>query len=197
MSDGAPQVSPPELQHRRQSGQPIDLIDVRTTAEFRQVHATHSRNIPLDVLDPDWIMNSRVGRRDAPLYLICRSGERARHAHGQFVSHGYENVVCVKGGILSWIEAGLPVVRGRKVITLEGQVRIASGLLVLTGGLLGLLLHHGFVWIAVLVGAGLVYAGLTDTCGMASLLIRMPWNRTRQGGKCMVRARPPIGDSIP
>jgi len=71
----------------------------------------------------------------------------------------------------------LPVVRGKKTISLERQVRIAAGSLVVLGVVLGWLIHPGLSGIAAFVGAGLVFAGVTDTCGMAMVLAKMPWNQ--------------------
>ena len=90
---------------------------------------------------------------------------------------GVENLFSVEGGTLAWEKAGLPVVRGREVISLERQVRIAAGLLVVLGVMLGWLVHPGFLALSAFVGAGLVFAGLTDTCGMGLMLAKMPWNR--------------------
>ena len=64
-------------------------------------------------------------------------------------------------------------------ISLERQVRIVAGFLVLAGTLLGIFLHSGFLFISGFVGAGLVFAGITDICGMGMLLARMPWNQIR------------------
>ena len=77
------------------------------------------------------------------------------------------------------MEAGLPVVRGKKAISLERQVRIAAGSLVLLGVLLGWLVHPAFIGLSAFVGAGLVFAGVTDTCGMGMMLARMPWNQVK------------------
>ena len=85
----------------------------------------------------------------------------------------------VEGGTLACVESGLPVVRGMKAISLERQVRIASGLLVLLGALLGWLVHPAFIGLSAFIGAGLVFAGVTDTCGMGMLLARMPWNQVK------------------
>ena len=60
-------------------------------------------------------------------------------------------------------------------------MRIAAGLLVLTGVGLGFV-HPGFFGLAGFVGAGLVFAGITDTCGMGMILARMPWNQC--GASC-------------
>ena len=160
----------------------IDLIDVRTPMEFREVHIQEARNIPLDRLDAQAILQERNGLRDQPLYLICRSGSRGQKACEKFLAAGFSNVINVAGGTLAWAECGLPVVRGKKTISLERQVRIAAGVLVVLGALLGWLVHPVFVGLSVFVGAGLVFAGVTDTCGMGMLLARMPWNRVKQTG---------------
>ena len=136
-----------------------------------------ARSVPLDALDPKTIMEGRDGSSREPLYLICQSGTRSRQAAERCIRAGYDNVVCVEGGTLAWERAGLPVVRGPRMISLERQVRIAAGSLVVIGTALGAFVHPGFLGIAAFVGAGLVFAGITDTCGMGMLLARMPWNQ--------------------
>lgn len=167
-----------ELSELAKAGQ-VDLIDVRTPAEFREVHCIYARNVPLDSLDPKDVMESRADK-DAPLYVICRSGNRASKACEAFVAAGYTNVVNVEGGTLAWDEAGLPVVRGKKTISLERQVRIAAGFLVLVGTALGWFVHEYFFGIPAFVGAGLMFAGITDTCAMGMLIARMPWNQVKE-----------------
>jgi rhodanese-related sulfurtransferase len=154
-------------------GSPVILIDVRTPAEFEEVHVTFAHNVPLDQLDP----KSLNPDPNATLYVVCRSGSRGQKACEKLLAAGYANVVNVEGGTLACVEAGLPVVRGRKTISLERQVRIAAGSLVLLGVCLGWLLHPGFLGLAAFVGGGLVFSGLTDTCGMGMLLAKLPWNR--------------------
>jgi len=171
-------ISPRQLAELCKNGQ-IDLIDVRTPVEYRELHATHARNMSLDRIDPVTVMQARNGSRDEPLYVICRSGSRGRQACEKLLAAGFPNVVNVEGGTLAWAECGLPVVRGQKAISLERQVRIAAGLLVLLGALLGWLVHPAFIGLAAFVGAGLVFAGITDTCGMGLLLARMPWNQVK------------------
>jgi rhodanese-related sulfurtransferase len=168
------------------SQQPVDVIDVRTPVEYREVHATIARNVPLDALDPRQVMASRNGSADQPLYLICRSGSRSSNACQKFIDAGFTNVVSVEGGTQAWDNAGLPVVRGKKAISLERQVRIVAGFLVLVGALLS----FWSIWFAILpafVGAGLMFAGITDTCGMAMLLAKMPWNQVKNATTCSVR----------
>lgn len=169
-------ISPRQLHDAVQTGAPVELIDVRTPVEFREVHVGLARNVPLDRLDAAEI---KAGRNEAsqPLYVICRSGNRARQACEKLQAAGYTNVVNVEGGTQAWEQAGLPVVRGEKAISLERQVRIAAGSLVLIGSALGFFVSPYWIGLAAFVGAGLVFAGVTDTCGMALVLARMPWNQ--------------------
>lgn len=184
-----PTITPRELHQRMEKGEDIELLDVRTPAEFQEVHARPARLEPLSSLDPKAVMAGRQGT-DQPLYVICKAGSRARQACEKFVQSGFENVVCVEGGTEAWESAGLPVERGAsKVISLERQVRIAVGTLVAFGSILGLAVHPGFVFLALFCGLGLVFAGITDTCGMAMLIARMPWNQASRGATtCTVKA---------
>lgn len=170
-------ITPGELEELRRGGSPVELIDVRTPVEYAEVRAEPARLAPLDSLDPRAVMESRNGSKDDPLYTICRSGSRGRQAAERFHAAGFTNVVNVEGGTLAWDQAGLPVVRNRKAVSLERQVRIAAGSLVVIGTALGAFVHPAFLALAGFVGAGLVFAGVTDTCGMGMALARMPWNR--------------------
>jgi rhodanese-related sulfurtransferase len=172
-----PTISPQQLQERQRSGAALELIDVRTPVEFQEIHLEGAENIPLDQLDPRALMAARKAPTEEPLYVICRSGGRGAKACAQFHAQGYTQVVNVEGGTLACEQAGLPVTRGQAIMSLERQVRIAAGALVLLGAVLAWLVHPGLVALSALVGAGLVFSGVTDTCGMGLLLARMPWNR--------------------
>jgi rhodanese-related sulfurtransferase len=171
-------ISPQQLAELCKNGN-IDLLDVRMPVEFHEVHVDAARNVPLDRLEPAAVMHARNGSKDKPVYLICRSGSRGRQACEKFLAAGFTNVINVEGGTLACVEAGLPVVRGKKVISLERQVRIAAGALVLLGILLGWLVHPVFLGLSAFIGAGLIFAGITDTCGMGMMLARMPWNQVK------------------
>ena len=171
-------VPPAEVHRRREAGDAVDLIDVRTEPEYAQVHAVGARLVSLNQLDPQVIMADRNGSADQPLYMICKSGSRSAKAVEKFHAAGFHNVLSVEGGTEAWQKASLPVERGESnVISLERQVRIGAGLMVLVGILLGWLVHPGFYGLSAFVGAGLVFAGITDWCGMGLMLARMPWNR--------------------
>jgi rhodanese-related sulfurtransferase len=177
-------ITPRELQKRKEAGEPIELIDVRTPLEFREVHVHCACNVPLDTLDPAAIFHNRHEPKNAPLYVICRSGGRATQACEKFITAGFPNVVNVEGGTLACIEAGLPVVRGEKVVSLERQVRITAGLMVLAGVLLGWFVHPYLYGISAFVGCGLIFAGITDSCPMALLIAKMPWNAEKSQCSC-------------
>jgi rhodanese-related sulfurtransferase len=169
-------ITPQQLFELHQSGADIELIDVRTPVEYREIHVPFARNVPLDQLDAARLASSRSGS-SRPLYVICRSGGRGKQACEQLLAAGFTQAVNVAGGTQAWDQANLPVVRGQKAISLERQVRIAAGTLVLIGSALGAFVHPYFIGLAAFVGAGLVFAGITDTCGMGMLLARMPWNQ--------------------
>ncbi len=167
----------------KQRGGEVDLIDVRTPIEFREVHAEGARNVPLDSLDPQQVAAGHNGHSQGPLYVICRTGGRSTKAVKKLLDAGVEDVVNVDGGTQAWEQAGLPVLRGKKAISLERQVRILAGFLTLLGAVLGYFVHPYFVGLSAFIGAGLMFAGITDTCGMGMMLAKMPWNQC-QGESC-------------
>lgn len=150
------------------------LIDVRTPAEFGEAHVVGSINIPLDELS-----RSELDHRypSGAVYFSCKSGARGRQAAERIITSGRGQVFCVTGGVESFASIGAPIIRGRRAMSLDRQVRIGAGALVLLGVLLALTVHMGFLAISAFVGGGLVFAGVTDYCGMALVLARMPWNR--------------------
>jgi rhodanese-related sulfurtransferase len=171
-------ISPLELQKLLTERPDLPLLDVRTPVEFAEVHVTQARNLPLDELQPKALLESGALPQNQPVYLLCRSGARATKAAEKFAKEGLDQTVVIEGGTLAWIEAGLLVTRGTvKVISLERQVRIVAGSLVFTGAMLGWFVHAGFLGLSAFVGAGLVFAGITDFCGMGLLLAKAPWNK--------------------
>ncbi len=173
-------ITPEELstQLSLQSGLPV--IDVRTRAEFASAHVRQAVNYPLDEISPKALVAGGTLPGGSPVYILCHSGKRAEKAAEKFSAEGFGNAVVVTGGTQAWIKAGLPVDEGPgKTISLERQVRIAAGALVLSGVTLGTFVHPGFYAISAFVGGGLVFAGITDWCGMGLLLARAPWNNRR------------------
>lgn len=175
------EITPVELNDLGAKGA-FDLYDVRTPAEFEEVHATDAISLPLDQLTAERVKSLR--RSPGPIYLICRSGGRGRQGCEKLIAAGVSDVVNVSGGTQAWERAGLSVVRGRPMMSLERQVRIVAGLLVLIGTMLGAFVHPVFLVLSGFIGAGLVFAGITDTCGMGMMLAKMPWNQ-RSAPQCV------------
>ena len=164
----------------------VDVIDVRTPLEFREIRAAHARNVPLDVLDPHTVLKERRGAENDPVYLICKGGTRGAKACQKFIDAGFANVINVAGGTEAWAAAGLPVIRGKKAVSLERQVRIAAGFIVFAGAAAALATGNVyFAAIPAFVGAGLMFAGITDSCAMGMIIAKMPWNRAK-GESCSV-----------
>jgi glyoxylase-like metal-dependent hydrolase (beta-lactamase superfamily II) len=155
------------------------VVDVRTGAEYDAEHVVGSRLVPMDQLERRL---DEVRATPAPRLLLCKAGTRAAMARSTLARHGLGGLVVVEGGIDAFVRAGGAVERGRAVWSLERQVRVGAGSLVLLGVLLGTLVHAAFLGLAAFVGAGLVFAGVTDWCGMGLLLAKAPWNRSRSAG---------------
>jgi len=149
---------------------------VRSPAEFRSVHVQSAVNLPLGDLNANTIAPHANPEDD--IHLICHSGGRSVQACEQLKGLGFTKVITIDGGTVACREQGLPVNAGRqKMIPIERQVRIAAGSLVLLGFILSISFNPSFIYLSALVGAGLVFAGITGTCMMGLILAKMPWNR--------------------
>lgn len=151
------------------------VIDVRTPAEFKSAHVIGAELHPLDKLDATAYCQGSA--TDKPVYILCQSGKRANMAAQKLAAAGHTQAIVVEGGTEAAIKAGLDIAYGRKAISIERQVRIVAGLLVLSGTLAGVFLHSGFLIVPGFVGTGLAFAGISDTCGMAMALGKCPWNQ--------------------
>lgn len=165
--------SPADAKQRHDAGT-AHLIDVRTPAEYRGLHAQGVTLMPLDQFEAE------VAKASVPagktIHLLCRSGGRATMAAQKLEMAGCPCTV-VEGGTDAWAADNLPVVRGMTAVSLERQVRIAAGLLVLIGVVLGFTVHRYWFGLSGFVGAGLTIAGITDTCMMGMAFAKCPWNR--------------------
>jgi rhodanese-related sulfurtransferase len=171
-------IQPPELHRLMGGGQPVQLLDVRTPGEFAAAHVPGAKLIPLDELDAAAFCRERAAD-GSPVYVLCQSGGRARRAIEKLERAGVQGCVLVEGGTQAWIDAGLPVNRGAsRVLPLMRQVQITVGFLSAAGAALALTVNPRFALIPLVVGCGLLFAGLTGFCGLALLLAKMPWNKT-------------------
>jgi len=170
-------ITPKSLYDLISKGNSVRLVDVRTPAEFQEIHVDVAKNVPLDRLDPAAL--GLDAQSHHPLYVICRSGARGSQACQSLLRAGLSNVVNVEGGTMAWAQVGLPVIRGKKSVSLERQVRMVAGSLVLITSILAVM--HDARWgiLSGLIGAGLLHAGLSDSCMMGMCLAKMPWNQAK------------------
>lgn len=193
-------VSAAEAARRVAAGGAVSVIDVRSGAEYASEHIPGSRLIPVDEVEKRL---DEVRAVPAPRLLLCRSGSRAKRAQDALAKHHVAGLCVIEGGIGAFAAAGGTTVKGRAVLSLERQVRIAAGMLVLVGVLAGAFAHPGFLIVAGIAGAGLIFAGVTDWCGMGLLLAKMPWNRVAvtdgaaAGGTCSASAPGTCSASVP
>jgi rhodanese-related sulfurtransferase len=178
-----PVVSAAELAELLRQRPDVRLLDVRTPAEHQAAHIPGAYNVPLDTLG-EHAAEIRAAVA-APVVLVCQSGARARRAETALQGCSMANVHVLEDGMNGWLAAGQPVNRGRARLSLERQVRIVAGSVAAAGSLLALLVAPVWAVVPALVGSGLVFAGVTDRCGLAFALTRLPWNR---GATCDVEA---------
>jgi rhodanese-related sulfurtransferase len=177
VSTSTPTTEPRELARQLQDGAALAVVDVRTPAEFGSERIAASHNLPLDQLT---IHAPALRAATTPLVLVCRSGTRAREAERVLRGAGQDGVQVLAGGLAAWEQAGLPVERGRPRWSMERQVRGVAGGLVLAGALGGLFGWRPLGALSAAIGGGLLFSALTDTCGMARVLARLPYNQDAQ-----------------
>ena len=171
-------MRPDELGRLLAGGGSVELLDVRTPAEFAAAHVCGARLLPLDELDPAAYLKQR-GESGKPVYVLCQSGGRARRAIEKFRRAGFHGCVLVEGGMEACMDAGLPMNQGMSsVLPLMRQVQITVGLVSALGATLALFVDPKFALIPLVLGCGLLFAGLTGFCGLALVLAKMPWNKS-------------------
>ncbi len=172
-----------ELNTRLKSGE-CSLVDVREYPEYAGERVAGAKLIPLGDVEKRYAEIDR----SQPVFVMCRSGKRGGEAQKKLSALGFEDVKNVSGGIEAWKAEGLPVEKDADAVwSLERQVRFTAGSLVVLGVLLSLINPY-FILLSAFVGAGLVFAAVTDTCGMAMALAKMPWNKKADAaGKASVQ----------
>jgi rhodanese-related sulfurtransferase len=172
-----PTISPAQAKRLIDKG--ATLIDIRAPEEYARERILGAENRPLDTL-------SSISDGNGIAIFHCRSGQRTSMNAAKLAKAASCEAYIVKGGIEAWKKAGLPIVRDRsQPIEIQRQVMIAAGGLVLLGVGLGHFVAPIFYALPAVVGAGLTFAGVSGWCGMAKVLVLMPWNRATplaQGG---------------
>ena len=159
------------------------LIDVRGAAEFQAHHITGSFNIPLDSITADRVeklLENQNIRENETVYLICKSGMRSKMAQEKLTA-SLRHVICIEKGI-DGLKSDNKIKFNKAetaVITLDRQVRITIGALIVAGILIGIFMHPAGYGLAGFVGLGFMISGITDWCGIALLIAKLPWNKTQ------------------
>ncbi len=167
-------ISPVELWSALAADRAV-LVDVREPVEFAGERITGALSMPLSRFDTQALPRPSV---DRPVVFYCQSGNRSNQAAARLMAAGWGPVIDLEGGLNHWKAAGYSVqVDRRAPISLMRQVQIVAGSLVLIGTLLGAFVSPWFLVLSGLVGAGLTFAGITNTCGLALLLAQLPYNR--------------------
>jgi rhodanese-related sulfurtransferase len=167
-------IAPPELRRLKDEDPNLRVIDVRTGAEFEGSHIPGSYNIPLDTLGEH---AGDLAAVDYPVVLVCQSGGRAESAQGKLGAAGKSGLYVLEGGMNAWQAAGGEVSQGdRERWAMDRQVRLVAGSFVLAGVLASIGVPKA-KWLAAGVGGGLVFSALSNTCAMANVLGRLPYNR--------------------
>lgn len=156
----------------------VEVVDVRTPGEFDASHIVGAHSVPLDQLERRVDEVRDLVNAGGEVVLICRTQNRSRDAQARLQAAGLPALPVVVGGMQAWQADGRPVVEGVLRWDLERQVRLVAGLLVLTS-ILASLVWPSARFVAGAIGAGLVFAAVTNTCGMALLLAKLPYNRPR------------------
>ncbi|RFU88496.1 DUF2892 domain-containing protein [Streptomyces triticagri] len=155
------------------------VIDVRTPGEYAAGHLPGAHNIPLDHLHTALpALKAAAARGD--LLMVCASGGRSTTACEQLTAADVP-ATTLTGGTTAWAAEGHPVEREEGARTgwaMERQVRLAAGSLVVAGLALGTR-HRRARWLSAAIGSGLIFSAVTDTCGMAAVLAKLPHNQPR------------------
>jgi glyoxylase-like metal-dependent hydrolase (beta-lactamase superfamily II)/rhodanese-related sulfurtransferase len=181
-------ILPGEAKSLAEKDSQIKLLDVRSALEFSQVHIKDSINVPIDIL---FAKINELSQSKQGYIVLCRTGNRSPMAADMLMQSGIQGVKVMQGGIMRWQKEGLPVIKGEGGISLERQVRLTAGSLVLLGILLSWFVHWGFIFISVFISCGLIYSGLSDNCLMGMLLMKLPYNKKLYkiklgGGTCSI-----------
>ena len=152
-------------------------VDVRSPAEYRSMRVQGAVNLPLNSISCADVQKLIGDKQNPAIILLCGKGGRARKA-AEILQAGSFNLLVVEGGTNACVEANLPIEKGSSsTISIERQVRIGAGSLVCVGLALGHFVNPNFYFLSAFIGAGLIFAGVTDWCGMGLLIAKAPWNK--------------------
>jgi rhodanese-related sulfurtransferase len=150
------------------------LVDIREPDEFARERIVGSVLAPLtDFSKTDF--NRFQGKK---IVFHCAGGHRTQQASPILLSTGFSEVYALNNGMDGWKAAGLSTCKNKKSpISIMRQVQIIVGASMLLGIVSGLLISPWFYCLSAIMSGGLLFAGISGTCAMASLLTYLPYNR--------------------
>lgn len=83
------------------------VVDLRPSEEFSTGHITGSLNVSAEKLEQQ--LNSIKHSKEAPLILVCKTGNNSKVVGGSLLRAGYSNVNLISGGMMTWQGSGLPL----------------------------------------------------------------------------------------
>ncbi len=87
------------------------VVDIRPIADYSSAHIINSINIPATSLKNQLTQLEKYKEKGVPVIMACRSGAQSSVACKTLKKNGFEEVYNLKGGILAWQSANLPVSR--------------------------------------------------------------------------------------
>lgn len=186
-----------DLNNKTKGKEKITILDVRSASELSEARVENAVHIPLNELSS---RISELKNIDSEIATLCKTGNRATIAAQALLQAGFSNVSLIDGGITALEKSGYPLIKSKIKLPLERQVRLVAGSIVFIFSMLALLINPLFAIGSLFIGGGLIFAGITNKCGMASLLLKLPYNKLEipsqtEGGTCAMGNPSPGGTS--
>lgn len=167
-------IPPRDALESAKSNEAVKFLDVRSPAEYSEEYIKGSINIPIDALGA---RANELAESGGEYIVLCRTGNRSAMAADMLMQSGIPSVKVLDGGMVRWTREKLPVVKGAKIISIERQVRMAAGAMILSGIILSRIAHPAFIILSIFVSCGLIYSGITDNCTLGLILMKLPYNK--------------------
>ena len=185
---GLEMVSPKQALEQVAGNPKTKFLDVRSPLEYNEIHIKDSINIPIDMI-PSKV--NELSQSGETYIVLCHTGNRSPMAADMLLQSGIRSVKVMEGGMTRWEKEKLSAIKGESTMSLERQVRVIAGSLILLGIILAWLTHPAYIFISVWVACGLIFAGLTNNCLMGILLMKLSYNRKIYkskvgGGTCSI-----------
>ena len=167
-------ITAQELSKRLES-ENIKVVDIRSNDEFDREHIDVAQNVPAEHINDEFCYTN-----DDVLVFSCMSGVRTKNCTIQLKKLHAKEVLILDGGLNSWKKAGLNTTKNEKApLPIVRQVHTIVGFVVVLFSILAVTVNKDFAIVSGLMAAGLLFAGLTGACGLAKILMMLPYNKKK------------------